>query len=393
MTILIHGYDDEIKRDETMVLEEIFIANGASIIMMAFLLDCRRRNRESIHVDDRIYDWMAIVTFLGAAIETLSFIIDRKSFAGARVLNYLTNSLCYLGTSAIGFLWCLYVDLHIYKNHARYHRNIRIVAIPLLLELGCLLYNLFRNGFMFSVSADNVYSRGTFSIIGYMVLYIYFIYSIYLVYRSKRDGVNLDFFPIFYFVGPCVLGVVIQFLRYGITCSWISVAISLTFVQMQVYSENISTDSLSGLYNRRYLDCILARKDRLAQKPIYGIMMDVNDFKEINDRYGHSMGDQAIRVIGNILAKSLPDGGIPIRYAGDEFVALLICENPNAVFETMTEINRRLDVLNRSGAEPFKISVSMGQAKLDPNNSEIFLREMDERMYEEKRRYHQLMHE
>ena len=122
-------------------------------------------------------------------------------------------------------------------------------------------------------------------------------------------------------------------------------------------------------------------------------MMDVNDFKQINDHYGHSMGDQAIRVMGNILSKALPDGGIPIRYAGDEFVALLICEDPNEVFETMTEINRRLDVFNRSGAEPFKISVSMGYAKLDPSDTETFLREMDERMYEEKRRYHQLIHE
>ena len=122
-------------------------------------------------------------------------------------------------------------------------------------------------------------------------------------------------------------------------------------------------------------------------------MMDVNDFKQINDLYGHSMGDQAIRVMGNILLKSVPDGGISIRFAGDEFVVLLVRDDPNAVFETMTEINRRLDDLNRSGVEPFKLSVSMGQAKLDPSDPETFLREMDERMYEEKRRYHQLVHE
>lgn len=375
-----------------MVFEEIFMANGAAIIMMAFLLYCRRRNRESIHADDRIYDWMTLITLLGAVIDTLTFLVDGQSFVGARFLNYLTNSLVYMGTVVIGFLWCLYVDLHIYKNHARYRRNLRYVAIPLLFEFGCLLYNLCGNGFMFTISADNMYSRGFYSIIGYISVYLYLLYSIYLVYHSREEGVNLDFFPIFYFMGPCVLGIVIQFLRYGITSSWISVAISLTFVQMQVYSENISTDSLSGLYNRRYLDRVLANKERLSRFSVFGIMMDVNDFKQINDRYGHSMGDQAIRVMGNILSKALPDGGIPIRYAGDEFVALLICEDPNEVFATMTEINRRLDVFNRSGAEPFNISVSMGYAKLDPSDTETFLREMDERMYEEKRRYHQLIH-
>ena len=376
-----------------MVFEEIFMANGAAIIMMAFLLYCRQRNRESIHADDRIYDWMTLITLLGAVIDTLTFLVDGQSFVGARFLNYLTNSLSYMGTVVVGFLWCLYVDLHIYKNHARYRRNLRYVAIPLLFEFICLLYNLCGNGIMFSISTDNTYSRGFYSIIGYISVYLYLLYSIYLVYHSREEGVNLDFFPIFYFMGPCVLGIVIQFLRYGITSSWISVAISLTFVQMQVYSENISTDSLSGLYNRRYLDRVLANKERLSRFSVFGIMMDVNDFKQINDRYGHSMGDQAIRVMGNILSKALPDGGIPIRYAGDEFVALLICEDPNEVFATMTEINRRLDVFNRSGAEPFKISVSMGYAKLDPSDTETFLREMDERMYEEKRRYHQLIHE
>ena len=376
-----------------MVLEEIFMANGTAIIMMAFLLFCRSRNRESIHGDDHIYDCMTIVTILGAALETLSFVVDRQNFVGARFLNYLSSSISYLATGVIGFLWCLYVDLHIYKNHVRYRRNVRFVAIPLLIELVCVLYNLLGNGFVFSVSADNVYSRGSFTVIGYLTVYLYFLYSIYLVYHSQEEGLNLDFFPIFYFMGPCVIGAVVQFLYFGITSSWISVAVSLTFVQMQAYSENISTDSLSGLYNRRYLDRILALKDHLMQKSVYGIMMDVNDFKQINDLYGHSMGDQAIRVMGDILLKSVPDGGIPIRFAGDEFVVLLVQDDPNAVFETMTEINRRLDVLNRSGAEPFKLSVSMGQAKLDPSDPETFLREMDERMYEEKRRYHRLMQE
>ena len=51
-----------------MVLEEIFMANGTAIIMMAFLLFCRSRNRESIHGDDRIYDCMTIVTILGGRI-------------------------------------------------------------------------------------------------------------------------------------------------------------------------------------------------------------------------------------------------------------------------------------------------------------------------------------
>ena len=371
-----------------MNFEEIFVANGFAILMMAFLLDCRHRNRESIHSDDKVYDLMAIITILGAVLETLSFWIDGKMFFGARILNHLTNSLCFIGTVGISFLWCIYVDLHIYKNHTRFRRYLKYVILPFIIELVAVLYNLAGNGFLFTISADNVYRRSFFSVLGYITIYIYFVYSIYLVYHSKEEGMNVDFFPIFYFVAPSIIGVAVQYFHYGITTSWISVALSLTFVQTQAYSENISTDSLSGLFNRRYLDCVLAKKELLEKKSIYGILMDINDFKCINDHYGHNVGDQVIRLMGHILSNTVPENAIAIRYAGDEFVVLIIDEDPNTVVETMHDISKGIDVFNHSGIQPFTMSVSMGHAKLDPTDTEAFLREMDLRMYEEKRKYH-----
>ena len=119
-------------------------------------------------------------------------------------------------------------------------------------------------------------------------------------------------------------------------------AVTLIFTQMQSYAEKIYMDELSGLYNRRYPKAVLAKRKNTDANSLYGIMMDVNDFKYINDSFGHSMGDKAISTMGNILFKSIPDAGIAIRYA--EF-----------------------------GKD---------------DNAEVFLRNMDDKMYEEKRRYH-----
>lgn len=55
---------------------------------------------------------------------------------------------------------------------------------------------------------------------------------------------NLNFFPVIYFVGPCFAGVLIQFLFYGITSSWVLVAVALIFVQMQSYAENLYMDDI-----------------------------------------------------------------------------------------------------------------------------------------------------
>ena len=374
-----------------IVLEEILMANGLTVLMMWFLLLCRRKNRESLHVGDKIYDGMAIVNLLGALSETIAFLVDGKQFIGSRQINYVSNSICFIGTVSIGLLWCLYVELRIYRNYKRIFKKARFVMFPWVVEVIMVLCNLLGTGIMFKISEGNIYQRAAGAIVGYISLIIYFAYSIYLVHQSKKQGMNLNFFPVIYFVGPCFAGVLIQFLFYGITSSWVLVAVALIFVQMQSYAENLYMDELSGLYNRRYLNAVLTERKITIGKSLYGIMMDVNDFKYINDNFGHSMGDKAICTLGNILLRSIPDGGIAIRYAGDEFIVLLSGVDTERVLATMDEINHNLSQFNKSKIEPFTLSVSMGYAEFGAgDDTEAFLMHMDEKMYEEKRKYHLL---
>ena len=367
------------------------MANGLTVLMMWFLLLCRRKNRESLHVGDKIYDGMAIVNLLGALSETIAFLVDGKQFIGSRQINYVSNSICFIGTVSIGILWCLYVELRIYRNYKRIFKKARFVMFPWVVEVIMVLCNLLGTGIMFKISEGNIYQRAAGAIVGYISLIIYFAYSIYLVHQSKKQGMNLNFFPVIYFVGPCFAGVLIQFLFYGITSSWVLVAVALIFVQMQSYAENLYMDELSGLYNRRYLNAVLTERKITIGKSLYGIMMDVNDFKYINDNFGHSMGDKAICTLGNILLRSIPDGGIAIRYAGDEFIVLLSGVDTERVLATMDEINHNLSQFNESKIEPFTLSVSMGYAEFGAgDDTEAFLMHMDEKMYEEKRKYHLL---
>ena len=374
-----------------IILEEILMANGLTVLMMWFLLLCRRKNRESLQVGDKIYDGMVIVNLLGALSETIAFLVDGKQFMGSRQINYVSNSICFIGTVSIGLLWCLYVELRIYRNYKRIFKKAKPVMFPWVVEVIMVLCNLFGTGIMFKISEENIYQRAAGALIGYISLIIYFAYSIYLVHQSKKQGINLNFFPVIYFVGPCFAGVLIQFLFYGITSSWVLVAVALIFVQMQSYAENLYIDELSGLYNRRYLNAVLTERKITSRKSLHGIMMDVNDFKYINDNFGHSMGDKAICTLGNILFRSIPDGGMAIRYAGDEFIVLLSGVDTESVLVTMDEINHNLSQFNESKIEPFTLSVSMGYAEFgEGDDTEAFLMHMDEKMYEEKRKYHLL---
>ena len=98
--------------------------------------------------------------------------------------------------------------------------------------------------------------------------------------------------------------------------------------------------------------------------------------------------------MGSILFRSIPDTGMAIRYAGDEFIVLLAGVDTECVLATMDEINDNISQFNSSGAEPFSLSVSMGYAEFRPeDDTETFLRNMDEKMYEKKRKYHSLNQE
>ena len=374
-----------------IVFEEIAVANGSAVLMMFFLLRCRCRSRETIHAEDRLYDAMAVVNLLGAIFETVSFLVDGRNIIGGRVINIITTSLCFIGTVSIGFLWCLYVGLHIYRNYKRTMHKAKIIVIPWLIEVAAVICNLFAPGILFTVSQDNLYQRCEGALLGYVTLVIYFAYSVYLVYSSKRRGFNLNFFPVLYFIGPCLAGVIVQLFFYGVTTSWISVAIAMTFVQMQVYAGNLYTDELSGLYNRRFLNGILTRRNPLKEKSLYGIMMDMDDFKSVNDNYGHNAGDRAICAIGDILFESVPSDGVAIRFAGDEFIILLYGASENGVLSTMQEIKENISRFNQSASEPFTLSASMGYTKFvaADDDMESFMGRMDEKMYEAKRKYHQ----
>ena len=113
-----------------IVLEEILMANGLTVLMMWFLLFCRRKNRESLHVGDKIYDGIAIVNLVGALSETIAFLVDGKQFTGSRQINYISNSICFIGTVSMGMLWCMYVELRIYRNYKRMVQKAGVEIFP-----------------------------------------------------------------------------------------------------------------------------------------------------------------------------------------------------------------------------------------------------------------------
>ena len=371
-------------------MSEIFIVNGIGICLMVFLHLTRIKKTEKRFISDWLFDTMTWTAIAGCLVETLTFILDGKMFPGCRTLSYLLNSLCFIGTCGVGFLWCLFVDFRIFNSTRRIREKAKWLVLPLLLDIVMNLINITGCGIVFTISKDNVYKRGSMVIAPYLILFFYFIYSLYIARQAKKNSLYIKFFPVYYFVVPCMVGTIIQGSMYGITLGWASVAIAMLFVYIQTQSLDIFVDSLSGLYNRRYLDYMLGQFKSDSKIHIYGVMVDVNDFKRINDVCGHSAGDRAIRRIGQILSESTPENGIAARYAGDEFIILLQAEDEASVKKLLENVEQATENFNQSLEEPYTLSLAMGYSKFNASDSiENFLSAMDAEMYSATHRHYQ----
>jgi diguanylate cyclase (GGDEF)-like protein len=129
------------------------------------------------------------------------------------------------------------------------------------------------------------------------------------------------------------------------------------------------TDDLTGLHNLRSFEMELSRMVRQArplQEALSLLAIDVDHLKELNDRYGHLTGAEAVRHIGRVIAERLPEGAVACRYGGDEFVIAI----PGCSEERAAEVGNALcRAVHDGGADlagrsfpPSTLSISVGAA-------------------------------
>ena len=154
-------------------------------------------------------------------------------------------------------------------------------------------------------------------------------------------------------------------------------------LRSKLYLKSI-TDELTGLYNRGYFYQKLKREAQRARRqgyPLSMIMLDVDGFKQFNDRYGHIQGDALLKTVGRVIQFSVREHVDSVfRYGGDEFAVIL----PEADEMTALLIGGRIKG-NLCDAAPSGITLSLGAAELRGDiDVEAFVNVADKRMYEEK---------
>lgn len=230
-------------------------------------------------------------------------------------------------------------------------------------------------------------------VIGSIISIVYgiFIAMLLIFYAPIRSSIPFDIIDYINIIGPYIVtSIIIGYFELSRTTS----LNELKSINRDLHTLSI-TDKLTSLFNRYKLDETLsieiARVEK-SLKPLSVIMADVDDFKTINDTYGHLMGDSVLAQVAYLLSKEVGTNKTIGRWGGEEF--LIIC--PHTDIEAAGKLARRLGktIENVTFDGKANITISLGVSAYIPGDtSETIIRRADRALYEAKKRGKNRAHE
>ena len=369
-------------------MSQILTANIAALVLLVIVrLHTWNQYKTGKLLDIQLLTGMINLTIFECFFDTIVFLVDGQTFMGSREVNYAGNIIYNIFKMSIAYFWPLFIEYKINSSYKKVKKLATALAIPLIISSLLVLSTPF-SGIIFSVNEDNIYARSEYLYcIPNLLILAYIILGIIKICLNRDKDDKYLLFPALFFLTPVSLGITIQMLNYGISLTFLGIAIGLTGVYMSTQNESTYVDQLCGVYNRRYYNDYINSFSNTSRNGnfITGVLIDMDDFKQINDKYGHHVGDKALKVFSSVLRKQVNNVGFAVRYGGDEFI-LIINKANESVEAVIDGIVNEINEINKTGKYQFKLAFSYGIANMNSDDkSDDFLRTMDARMYEMKK--------
>lgn len=317
-----------------------------------------------------------------------------------RFIVVTTNFLNCILMAAITYRWLIYVMAveQIPKRNKPLTRF--VILIPFLLSTAALIFTfLFAPDLLLSSDLELQPLYSVF-LVAVPIIYIVAILG-YTMKRAiaaeslieRRDHLLVGLFPLLVVFGGLAQEIVMS--ETPIFC--FSSTILMLIFYIGSMKTQISTDPLTGLNNRGQLANYVAQKSNIhhENRLTIVIMLDINDFKLINDTYGHAEGDRALILVSNALKEVVRNHSIPMflaRYGGDEFILVAHPTSESEIDAIICEIRERIEARCRMEGTPYTISIGAGYDKLagETDTFQKCMQRADEKLYEDKARQKKL---
>lgn len=370
-----------------MIISQIDIFIYAFMILSYIAFLVVREDKGNLK-NNKTFLYVISSTGLLLLLESWSWIFNGINGEPFATLNYAGNFLLFVFNFFPTTCWFMYLDEKIIGDPLIIRRRNRFYLL-LNLTLAIVVFSNPWTNIMFSIKSGNIYERGigvyVMGAVNLMLIPLYILFSRkhkrYIMGNVLQVILTLSILPI--------VGGFLQIMFYGITLIWPMLSLVAIFAYLLIEREELLKDSLTGLYTRSRLENRLNFK--LKHNQAFTIMMiDMDDFKLINDRFGHDGGDEALKIVSNILKYSVKRCDSVYRYGGDEFIVLIESAQEDTGEIVVERLKSQIDIRNQSLEKRYDIDMSIGCQFIDEGETRnIFeiLSDVDSRMYQEKMKH------
>ncbi len=368
-------------------LTSIFVTNLFGILLMAILLLSKGWMARVKQHEGTLVLMMIISVVAGCIIEPLSFVCDGIPGQTNHIVLFILNTILFSLNVIVGPCYAAIITSHINKKLNKVQINVMIILC--IIEMIMLIINFF-HPIIFEVTEDNIYVRKNLFWVYIIIEAGLMTYGLLVFFIARLKGKLLKFFPAWQFFIPILAGLLIQGFMYGVSVIWPSIGIAVCSMIICLQNENIFLDKLTGVYNRYFLDEIKKGLKSKNKGTIGAMMLDMNGFKSINDRFSHEEGDKALKAVSTILKNVISSNGTIVRFAGDEFVVIIKTSSEEELRLYKEAVLKAFDDYNKSSQKPYTLSAAIGTALYDFSEGDVpdFLNNIDNLMYKDKENYY-----
>ena len=362
--------------------------NIICIIILLAIFD-KFKDESLNNSSDKYYEKTLLATISFSLFALISGIFNGTSYNFSQIILIISHSLYFFSESLIGYFYTNYILKRINLQEKREYKF--ILYIPLILSIFFLIINLTKK-ILFTISIDNLYSPSKYLYLYNLInaIYVLIIITNLISYYFYNKNSKNEIKSLILFTLLPVVSAGIQNYNYGIILGQVGFTLSELLIYFNNQKKEANYDELTGVYNRRAFNK-RANKIYYSNKSMFLMLMDANDFKIINDKYGHLEGDKALIQIAYILNSAINNthkNYSLARYGGDEFVIVGNIQNKDEVAQLINQIEEEEKKYNKETNNKYNIKLSIGYAIQNDNHTSVedLIKEADALMYAKKRK-------
>lgn len=308
-------------------------------------------------------------------------------------LNKITNMLGLESVTLLTLGWCIFVIYRLEQRDTKNARRLKMMHYIITgLDSVCIITSVF-TGLYFYIDENGLFQFADGYVVHIIFTFIQLfgsgIFSFVQSFSNKQVRLKKEYrLPLLFIIIPAASTVLEEILPLTPIVP-LGIFLPIHFAFLEIQNSEIYSDALTGLNNRRRMEIFLQDMihDASEEKPFRIYMIDVNDFKQVNDKFGHLAGDRALQLVADAL-HNVSDRlhGFCARYGGDEFVLITGDEAP-----VQESIQNEVDILREQCADLIpKLSVCTGFAVCTSSSvtAAQIIALADEQLYIQKRIYH-----